>query len=238
MNSKVRENRVETKTLGRLVGIFHRGPRCSYADAGRPNCVPGPFILSSWWVESVPNTSNHRCVVRMRRIQRRVQRMNRLILASCMTLAACAGPDPSRGTLIGLSPRTDRLVLDLASGTATTSSWQSAVTDCSDENYSCVLIPGRMAIAFPRVCAGAGYSDAPPTRLGRFRVRAPVPHLEPPSADYDMTAFPNIILSYRMGHGIVQVTELADKTGRHRSSDPVRYEVTTSDDQPLFLCTI
>lgn len=139
----------------------------------------------------------------------------------------------------------EELTIDLSAGTATTTQWRSDTSDCSDQNYFCILIPNRMVLAFPRSCSNAGREGAPATRFGDLLGVAPAPHLAPPSGSYIIRSFPNVLLFYFVrndlvdGEGLVEA-RIVRNSPFEEAFDPndysARYRITTSNGGGLFVC--
>jgi hypothetical protein len=145
---------------------------------------------------------------------------------------------PSEDT-IGLNASLEPLLIDLESGEAKTTNWESRYKSCSDSIYVCILIPDRMALVFPRRCKDALGLDKPSSAIGRFRAVAPAPHLAQPSGSYIVDAFPNILLIYFANEGLVQVREVK-RTPYDPKFDPndtvKRYRIAVKGGSRLFRC--
>jgi len=161
-------------------------------------------------------------------------------LAAAGICVSCATATPE-ADIDSLVPSTrDLLVIDMSGATATAPRWRSEIVDCSDQNYSCVLIPGRMALAFPKSCSVAAGGGAPDTRYGQFHQIAPAPHLAPPSGGYVIQSFPHVLLYYNINDGLDEV-----RVVRQSPFDPnfnpndytERYIITTRTGAGLFTCS-
>src|SRR5687768_13225865 len=133
-----------------------------------------------------------------------------LVLSSLLVLPGCTAGGSNMGGLPLPEPGGERLTIDLAAGTAATAAWRSSTVDCSDQTYFCLLIPDRMVLAFPRRCADAMRSDAPPTGAGVLRGVAPTPHLATPSGSYVVDTFPRMLLRYWAHLGLFEVREVVN----------------------------
>jgi hypothetical protein len=162
-----------------------------------------------------------------------------LVFASLL-LPGCTAADTSMGGLPAPEPGGERLMIDLAAGTAATSAWRSSTVDCSDQNYFCLLIPDRMVLAFPRLCALAMRDDPPPTARGVLRGVAPAPHLVPPSGSYVVDSFPRMLLRYWAHLGLFEVREVVNSPSEpnfNPNNLVTRYSIVTSDGSKLFVCS-
>lgn len=164
------------------------------------------------------------------------------VVSSLLLLTGCTPADSPMGELPVPEPGGERLTIDLAAGTAATSAWRSHTIDCSDQNYFCLLIPDRMVLAFPRLCALAMRNDAPPTARGVFRGVAPALHLRPPAGSYVVDTFPRMLLIYYHHLGLFEVNEVV-RSPWQPNFDPgpsnvvTRYSIVTSDGSKLFVCS-
>lgn len=163
-----------------------------------------------------------------------------LVVSSLLSLPGCTAADYSIGGLPLPGPGGEQLMIDLAAGTAATSTWRSSTVDCSDQNYFCLLIPDRMVLAFPRQCVDAMRNDAPPTAAGVLRGVAPTPHLATPSGSYVVRSFPRMLLGYWAHLGLYEVREVARspyEQGFNPGDVVTRYSIVTSDGSKLFVCS-
>ncbi len=134
----------------------------------------------------------------------------------------------------------ESLEIDVTRRTASAMHWRSTLEDCSDETYSCLLVPNRMLLAFPRYCRDARAGPLKETRLGQFRAVAPAPHFGFPSGSYMVDSFPRILIFYYENRGVVEVRE-----AKHSPYDAdfdagdfiKKYKIITVDRKPLFLCS-
>jgi hypothetical protein len=155
------------------------------------------------------------------------------LCASCATTPGTTVESPVQSTR-------DNLVIDLSRAVATTSQWSAGTVDCSDQNYHCILIPGRMVLAFAKSCQIAGREGAPAMRYGQLHEVAPAPHLAPPSGGYVISAFPNVLLYYNINYGLNEARVVRHSPYEH-DFDPndytERYVITTSSGAGLFICS-
>lgn len=161
-----------------------------------------------------------------------------LACAAPVLAGACAERD------LGLSesPRRDEskpLVIDLSTRMAYTKEWIANTSDCSDQNYFCLEIPGTMALVFPRKCMTARNIVRPPTRVGAFKGVAPAPHLAPPSGSYIVEKYPRILMSYQADRGLTEVRAVR-RSPYQSDFSPNNYTnlyvIQTKDGIPLFVC--
>jgi len=161
-----------------------------------------------------------------------------LAVGLCTACAAVDVRDETAGFLAGPSP--ERLVIDQSRATATTPRWSSEIVDCSNQEQHCILIPGRMVLAFPKSCSDAGAGRRPDTGYGELREVAPTPHLAPPSGSYVVGAFPNVLLFYDVSHGFNEV-RIVRRSPYDREFDPndysERYDLITPKGVGLFICS-
>ncbi len=163
-----------------------------------------------------------------------------LSLSSCAVASGPARPFPNA------VPGAERLIIDLSAGTAATEGWRSAIVDCSDREYFCILVPNRMALAFVKTCASASREDLPPTRFGNLLKIAPASHLASPSGTYIIRQFPKVLLFYQVdnalveGRGLVEARIMID-SALDQDFDPnnysARYRIVTPDGGGLFVCS-
>lgn len=96
-----------------------------------------------------------------------------------------------------------------------------------------------MVLAFPRLCAGAGYSEAP-IQGGKFRQVAPSPHLRAPSGSFVVSSFPNNLLMYYPELGLREVS-IVRHSPNEQAFDAgdiiIQYRIETADGRNLFECT-
>jgi hypothetical protein len=164
-----------------------------------------------------------------------------LAVAALLLLAAGEGCAENRGAPLSLPSRPDDqfLIIDLAGQTASTPEWTASTSNCGDESYYCIAIPGHMVLAFPKSCRTALDPNRPPTRVGILKGVAPFPHLAPPSGGYVLERFPNLLLIYLQGRGLSEVrnTRHSPKEAGFDFEDyTIRYVIRTKDDKPLFAC--
>lgn len=162
-----------------------------------------------------------------------------ILLAGCANMAR-----PSTSESNNQSSR-EELSIDLSAGTATTRQWRLRISDCSDQDYFCILIPDKMVLAFPKSCSDAGREGAPATRFGYLLRVAPAEHLASPSGSYIVRSFPNALLFYYVRNSVVSGEGLVEARILRNSPfedafDPndysARYSITTPNGEGLFIC--
>lgn len=144
-----------------------------------------------------------------------------------------------RPLAIARAAQGDAITIDLTAQTASTLGWTSRTSNCSDENYFCLLVPGKMALAFPRACVTATVVKPLATRAGNLKKVAPMPHLAPPSGSYIIDTYPRILIFYFERQGLTEVRELRHSPYEREFAPGDylhRYVVRTPDNQPLFVC--
>lgn len=167
-------------------------------------------------------------------------------MATSLALSSCAVASGSPRSIANPAPNEVRLTIDLSARTAATDNWSSNIVDCSDEEYFCILIPNRMALAFVRICTRTNRSELPSTAFGKLLRVAPAPHLSPPSGSYIIREFPNTLLFYQTdnssveSHGLIEARVMRNSPFEE-AFDPnnyiTRFRIVTPDGRGLFVCS-
>jgi len=166
--------------------------------------------------------------------------------ATFLLLTSCAAASVAARGIPNSVPKEERLTIDLSAGTAATEGWRSDIVDCSDDEYSCILIPNRMALAFVKTCASASRDELPPTHFGNLLKVAPASHLAPPSGTYIIREFPMVLLFYQVDNTLVEGRGLVEarimiSSPFDQAFDPnnysARYRIVTPDGRGLFVCS-
>jgi hypothetical protein len=176
----------------------------------------------------------------------RARLLKQLVAVISLLLPSGAMASGPVGAISDAPAREMRLVIDLSAGTATTEEWRSEIVDCSDQQYFCALIPNRMVLSFARRCSDATREGRPPTRYGDLLRVAPTPHLAPPSGSYVVRTFPNVLLFYYVGNGLVEGEGLVQaRVLRHSPFEEefdandylTTFTISTRGGRGLFACS-
>lgn len=130
------------------------------------------------------------------------------------------------------------LIIDMAAHTATAPDWQSEAIDCSTQTVSCVLVPGRFALATPDRCNDIVHARFDLGDRLHFRW-GPVVHLTPPSGGYTSDEFDKAYLLYVAidGHWVVRFLKYSFLDPRSYTELPEReYVVSIVNTDRLFRC--
>lgn len=137
------------------------------------------------------------------------------------------------------SSRSDRLVIDLGEGVAKTAKWQAPIENCSNEEFNCLRVSGRMDIAFPRSCRTAKESTTWESPVGKFRMVSPQAHSGAPFGSYVAEKYPKVLLFYRSGVGFSEVRVVKAspyEQGFDPNSFEDRYVIEKGGNLGLFSC--
>lgn len=158
------------------------------------------------------------------------------ILIVLLLLTACSHVQ-TRAQLSGDDIRP--MVLDLSKKSISTPDWQSPILECSDAQYFCLEVPGRLVIAFPKECSAASVQLSWQAPVARFQMVAPKPHFGPPSGTYVSEKFPRVLLRYDVQRGFTEVRFLKWAPSS-AEFDPnayeARYRISVRGGQGLYVC--
>lgn len=133
----------------------------------------------------------------------------------------------------------DDLIIDLATSRAWTSEWSSDIEDCSNSDFSCVRVIGRVDLVFPRNCDAfdGGRNIDVITPIGNLYFVGQIPHFSIPSGVYYTSRYPNIaIFVYRTDFGIIRIEPRQTSTDDFPNSISKPYNILVLGNPRMFAC--